>query len=44
VLWRRFGCTRDATWKIRMTDPVKFVITQAALKMRVRQGSAARAA
>lgn len=33
VLWRRFGSTRDATWRITMTDPVKFVITQGAYKM-----------
>lgn len=32
VLWRRFGSTRDATFKIRMTDPVKFVITEGALR------------
>lgn len=34
VLWRRFGSTRDATFKIRMTDPVKFVITEGAMKIR----------
>lgn len=34
AVWRRFGCTRDATWKIRMSDPVKFVITEGALKLR----------
>lgn len=33
VLWRRFGSTRDATWKIRMSDPVKFVITEGAIKL-----------
>jgi len=33
VLWRRFGSTRDATFKIRMTDPVKFVITEGAIKL-----------
>jgi len=33
VLWRRFGSTRDATFRIRMTDPVKFVITEGALKL-----------
>lgn len=33
VIWRRFGSTRDATWKIRMTDPVKFVITEGAIKI-----------
>lgn len=31
VLWRRFGSTRDAVFKIRMTDPVKFVITNGAM-------------
>lgn len=34
VMWRRFGSTRTATWKIRMSDPVKFVITQGAIKIR----------
>jgi len=34
VIWRRFGSTRDATWRIRMTDPVKFVITEGAIKVR----------
>jgi hypothetical protein len=33
VLWRRFGSTRDATWRITMTDPVKFVITEGAIKI-----------
>jgi hypothetical protein len=33
VLWRRFGSTRDATFRIRMSDPVKFVITEGALKL-----------
>lgn len=33
VLWRRFGSTRDATFRIRMTDPVKFVITEGAIKL-----------
>jgi hypothetical protein len=37
VVWRRFGRTRDATFRIRMTDPVKFVITQGALKIREKQ-------
>jgi len=39
VIWRRFGSTRTATFRIRMTDPVKFVVTQGA--MRVRQKRAA---
>lgn len=33
VIWRRFGSTRDATFRIRMTDPVKFVITEGAMKI-----------
>lgn len=33
VIWRRFGSTRDATFRIRMTDPVKFVITEGALSI-----------
>lgn len=37
VIWRRFGSTRDATWRIRMTDPVKFVITEGAVKVAERQ-------
>lgn len=38
VLWRRFGSTRDATFKIRMTDPVKFVITEGAMRTNERAG------
>lgn len=34
VIYRRFGSTRDATFRLRMTDPVKFVITEAAIKIR----------
>lgn len=34
VIWRRFGCTRDATWRITQSDPVKFVITEGAFKLR----------
>lgn len=34
VILRRFGSTRDATFKIRMTDPVKFVLTNGALKVK----------
>jgi hypothetical protein len=42
VLWRRFGSARDATFWIRMTDPVKFVVTQGAMKVRApRQRAAA---
>lgn len=33
VLWRRFGSTRDATFRIRMSDAVKFVITEGAIKL-----------
>lgn len=38
VLWRRFGSTRDATFKLRMTDPVKFVITDGAIRVNERKG------
>lgn len=34
VLWRRFGRTRDALFRIRMTDPVKFVVIDGALKIK----------
>lgn len=37
VIWRRFGSTRDATFRIRMTDPVKFVITEGAIKLQERE-------
>lgn len=37
VIWRRFGSARDFVFRIRMTDPVKFVITAAALSVRERQ-------
>ena len=37
VLWRRFGSTRDATFRIRMTDPVPFVITEGAMKIQERE-------
>jgi len=33
VLWRRFGSARDYVFKIRMSDPVKFVITDGAIKI-----------
>jgi hypothetical protein len=39
VIWRRFGSTRDATWRIRMTDPVKFVITEGAIRMRQKRAA-----
>jgi hypothetical protein len=31
---RRFGQSRVFTWRFRMTDPVKFVITGGALKIK----------
>ena len=34
VLWRRFGSARDFVFRIRMTDPVKFVITAGAISAR----------
>lgn len=37
VIFRRFGSTRDATFRLRMTDPVKFVITEAAMKIRAQK-------
>ena len=33
VVWRRFGSARDYVFKIRMSDPVKFVITEGAIKI-----------
>ncbi len=39
VIWRRFGSTRDATWRIRMSDPVKFVITEGAIKVRQKRAA-----
>jgi hypothetical protein len=36
VIWRRFGSSREFVFRIRMTDPVKFVITQGALSVRER--------
>jgi hypothetical protein len=42
VIWRRFGSTRDAVFKIRMTDPVKFVITEGAMKLSTSQVAAKR--
>lgn len=41
VIWRRFGCTRVATFRIRMTDPVKFVIATAAMKVKAPRSKAA---
>lgn len=34
VHWRRLGTAYDWVFKLRMTDPVKFVVTFAALKLR----------
>lgn len=34
VVWRRLGLGRDWTFKIRVTDPVKFLMTYAAIKVR----------
>jgi hypothetical protein len=36
MIWRRFGSARDFVFRLRMTDPVKFVITNAALSTRAR--------
>jgi hypothetical protein len=33
VVWRRFGSARDYVFKIRMSDPVKFVVTEGAIKI-----------
>jgi hypothetical protein len=41
VLWRRFGSTRVATFRIRMTDPAKFVIATAAMKVKAPRAKAA---
>jgi hypothetical protein len=43
VVLRRFGSTRDAVFKIRMTDPVKFVLTDAAMTIKERGKAANRA-
>jgi len=40
VSWRRFGSARDHVFRIRMTDPVKFVITEGAIKLSERQPAA----
>lgn len=37
VIWRRFGSARDFVFRIRMTDPVKFVVTAGAISVRERQ-------
>jgi len=34
VIWRRFGRTRTATWRISQSDPTKFVITTGAFKVK----------
>jgi hypothetical protein len=40
VVWRRFGSARDYVFRIRMSDPVKFVITEGAIKLSERQPAA----
>jgi hypothetical protein len=40
VSWRRFGIARDYVFRIRMSDPVKFVITEGAIKLSERQPAA----
>lgn len=40
VIWRRFGSARDYVFKIRMSDPVKFVITEGAIKIAERPPAA----
>jgi len=37
VIWRRFGSARDYVFSITLSDPVKFVITQGAIKLSERQ-------
>lgn len=37
VVARRFGSARDFVFRFRMTDPVKFVITEGAMSVRTRQ-------
>lgn len=37
VIWRRFGSARDYVFSITMSDPVKFVITEGAIKLSERQ-------
>lgn len=34
LIWRRFGSARDFVFRLRMTDPVKFVITSGAISIR----------
>ena len=34
VVWRRLGIGRDFVFKVRVTDPVKFVMTYCAIKVR----------
>jgi hypothetical protein len=40
AVWRRFGSARDYVFKIRMTDPVPFIITDGAIKIAERQPAA----
>jgi len=39
VWWRRFSSARDIVFKIRMSDPVKFVITEGAMKVRQKRAA-----
>jgi hypothetical protein len=39
VNYRRFGSSRDCTFRIRMTDPVKFVVTEGAMKIRQKRAA-----
>ena len=39
VVWRRFGSSRDCTWRFRMSDPVKFVIAEGAMKVRQKRAA-----
>lgn len=40
VAWRRFGSSRDYVFRIRMSDPVPFVITDGAVKLSEREPAA----
>lgn len=37
AVWRRFGSARDFVFRIRMSDPVKFVVTGGAITVRERK-------
>jgi hypothetical protein len=36
VIWRQFGSGRDFTFRLKVTDPIKFVITEGAMSVRER--------